>query len=495
MNGFDGAPTLWVQGSAFYEARTPTPTGVSREAQRRPIRFARISFQGESGDELADGSLDEVGRFIARVPVGVSRVRVWAETDRRGTSLAVTRDPAGEEPYYVEAPIVAGSADIVADDRGSVGSAGAFHILDTLVRGVDAVHAWTGEPLPPVYAYWGRGVTTGWSYYRGERPVGSGRFCLELLGGELAQRWASDTDEHDTSIVLHEFAHFVMDRLSTDSSPGGMHPSGHLLEPGLAWEEGRASWFSAAVLQNPWYLDTVGLEPRGRLRVAHNLERGRSGPRGLGSEQGVAEILWDLADGAGALGDDDADGVAVGAAELFEAMTELRSDEGEYPALSTFLAHLVASGRVTLAELRSVLAAGGHPASLMPETRDPWPPLLPVPGAIGAKIDGLSDPAPSGGPNRPSNGFDAVHVYKVRLERSGTLAAELRIQGSGRHADRQDLDLELRDIRANLLASARGETRVERVSRRLRPGWYVLYVRDGGGGNRVGYRLRVWTNP
>jgi hypothetical protein len=70
---------------------------------------------------------------------------------------------------------------------------------------------------------------------------------------------------------------------------------------------------------------------------------------------------------------------------------------------------------------------------------------------------------------------------------------QLRIFGSGRARDRSDLDVEVRDIRANLLASARSEQPVERVLHRVSPGWYVIYVRDGGSGNQAGYDLRVWN--
>ncbi|MEM9192981.1 MAG: hypothetical protein AAGF12_27650 [Myxococcota bacterium] len=435
---------------------------------------------------------DETGAFSILGPQDAAFLRVTASIDYAGSSLLVTTDALGQAPHAMEAELLGRTEglDLLALEDHPSGPAGAFHILDTLYRGILAVEAWTGEVLPPLYVFWGRGITTSWSYYRGERPAGSNRFCLELLGGEPGAQATSDTDEHDESIILHEFGHFVMDRLSTDSSPGGMHPAGHLIDPGLAWEEGRASFFASAVLGHPWYLDTIGLAPQGSLRVAHNLERGANGPKGLGSEASVGEVLWDLADGTEDLPDDDGDPVALGPAAVLRAMMALKQEEGAYPALSTLLQKLLQDRTVDEASLRQLLVQGGHPTTLIqPDTQ--WPAPLELGVAVGSKIDGLTQPAPSGGPNRPENGYDAVHAYRVHVDRPGLLGVRLRIFGSGRVADRQDLDVELRDTRANHLASDRGEDPIETVSRLVQPGHYVVYVRDGGNGNRVGYSLLV----
>ena len=66
---------------------------------------------------------------------------------------------------------------------------------------------------------------------------------------------------------------------------------------------------------------------------------------------------------------------------------------------------------------------------------DPWPMDLEINGSVAGKIDGLSSPAPSGGPPRPSNGLDAVAVLggdlletdmvRVALKRGGHLRVGL----------------------------------------------------------------------
>jgi hypothetical protein len=456
-----------------------------------------------SDQDLALARTDETGAVEFRLPAGTVYVAARARVRRDGHELDVTLDALGRRVHELRMP-VAGlerapddpdafvPVEMRAQDDDRTGSGGAFHVVDTLLRGVEAVRKWTGEVLPPLFAFWSRGLSTEWSYYRGERPVGSGRFAIELMAGSPATYRSDDTDEHDESIVLHELGHFVFDRLSTDSSMGGQHPAGVLLDPGVAWEEARATWFAAVVLGSPVYRDTIGREPRGSLRVDHDLERGVPGPRGPGSEVGVAEVLWDLTDGDAEVPDRDGDGVALGAAAVLRAMFALRDVPGAYPSLPSFLRLLVARGLVSESALLAMLdRTTQRAATLLGPAVRAYPFDLGLPGRASGKIDGLSNPAPSGGSPRPQNGYDAVHVYRVEVTRPGFLSARLTILGSGRAADRTDLDLELRSIRSALVAAARTEQSVESIGRVVEPGWYVLYVRDGGGGNRVGYDLDV----
>jgi len=494
------APPVRHEGQVLYEARSPTLHGASSGLEARPARRVVVEVADGAGAVVGWGSTDDQGRFVVDAAPGGEVLRIRARILGEGLDIAVARDAAGRQEHTASVPLEPPGTvmRITASEADPGGFAGALHILDTLLRGVSAVRDWTGRRLPPLFAYWGRGVTTDWSYYRGERPASSGRYCIELLGGSPGQQATSDTDEHDEVIILHELGHFVMDRLTTDSSPGGDHPAGYLLDPGLAWEEGRASWFATSVLGDPRYRDTIGLEPTGSLRVNHDLERGSGGPRGMGSEQGVAEILWDLSDGGPppSVPDQDSDGVALGPAAVLRAMIELANVPGAYPAIPTLLRHLVNSGAVSLFDAKRMLLAGGNPETVLPAGDElPWPLDIAAPSVVSGKIDGLSDPAPSGGPPRPQNGQDAVRVYRVRVEQRARLSVQLRIFGSGRAADHEDLDLEMRDIRAELLDQARTEVPVHGLSRVVEPGHYLIYVRDGGSGNRVGYELRVWTSP
>ncbi len=492
-------------GVVTFEARHPTPQGASSALEVRPARRVELQALGAAGEVLGHGWTDNDGRFSMEAPPGALELAVLAHALWNGHDVAVSSDRLGRGVHTLRRPLgPPGAAMVVAaTDDAPGGPAGAFHILDTLLRGVDAAGAWTHQTLPPLWAYWGRGVTDRWSYYRGERPAHSGRFAIELLGGSQGRQRTTDTDEHDEAIILHEVGHFVFDRLSTNSSAGGMHPGTSLLDPGLAWEEGRATWFGTAVRGSPLYQDTIGIEPEGRLRVDRNLEATADGPRGNGSEASVSQVLWELADGADGLPDTDHDGVALGPAAILEAMMAERAQPGAYPCLEDFLQLLVQRGAVDQPSLAHLLAVAGQPDSLRTTAGGAgvggggtaWPLDLALPGRAEGKVDGLTDPAPSGGRARPENGLDAERVYRVHLATRARLVARLLIAGSGLPSEHTDLDLEVRSDRADLVAASRGSTDHELVSRVVDAGYYMVYVRDGGTGNRAGFTLDVTATP
>lgn len=481
-------------GIIRYEARTPTPRGASSERQRRPARFVDIEARDVSGAVLARTATDAEGHFAILMPQQATELVLVAHSSVNGHDIMVATDPNGARPHTMVLPLSLNGAPLETDisDDDVSGISGALHILDTLIRGMDAAVQWTGVRLPPVFAYWGRGVTTVWSFYRGERPGGSGRFALELMGGERGRFNTTDADDHDEAIVLHELGHFVFDRVSSDSSSGGMHPAGALIDPGLAWEEGRATWFAGAVLGEPFYRDTIGREPQGSLRVNENIESDAEGPMGLGSEIGVSKVLWDLADGVPGMADADSDGVALGPSAVMHAMMRIAAEPGAFPSLPLLLRELVKSGEAERGAVQRMLAVSQQSPALLPDDDTmPWPYDLAVPGVHSGKIDGLTEPTPSGGHAHPENGFDAIRAYRVHVTRPGFLVARLTIDGTGRGADHQDLDLELRTIRAQRITASNGEQQVESVGRIVQPGYYILYVRDGGHGNRVSYELSV----
>ena len=500
-------PPRAVRGTVRYEARHPTLQGASREGELRPARFITLSAVDAVGRPISECATDAMGAFSCTIPGAAKALVVQARVRHDSYATACSPDQDLRRVHELRVPLGPADAplDVVARDADASGFAGALHITDTVLRGLEAVRAWTGQSLPELVVYWGRGVTTEWSYYRGERPARSGRYMLELLGGNRGRQGSTDTDEHDEGIILHEVGHFVMDRLSTNSSPGGTHPSHVLIDPGLAWEEGRATWFSSAVRRDSRYQDTIGLEPGWSLRVDHDLERS-DGPRGNGAENSVSDVLWDLTDGAPGYEDRDRDGVALGPEGILRAMIAMNRVPGSFPCLTSFLEYVTArqappgeaprDALLTPEALSRMLTATREPDALMVRSADArWPLDLSLPTTVTDKVDGLTEPAPSGGSRRPENGFDALRVYRVQVTSRAWLNLELRIQGSGTPDDHTDLDLELRNIRGEVMASTRGTLPRETLSRLLQPGWYIVYVRDGGGGNRARFDLSARVRP
>jgi hypothetical protein len=485
-----------VTGRVAYEARQPTTSGASAAREVRPARFVSLEVLDASGRTLTSGATDADGRFELAALPGAAQLVVWARVSNSDHDVAVTLDIQGTQTHRLDVPIagdLSAPLDIVATDGAEGGPAGAFHILDTMLVGLEAAERWTGRQMPPVFVYWGRGITTSWSYYRGEQPAGSGRYALELMGGDPGQQHTTDTDEHDEAIMLHELGHLVMDLISTSSSLAGRHPPGVLVDPGLAWEEAKVSWFAVAARNDPLYQDTIGVEPIGRLRVDRDYSRVNPGPRGIGSEQTAGEVLWDLADGAGGIEDRNDDGVALGPDGVMAALVAMSRVDGSWPCVSSFLRFLIDSGRVGELDLKAMLQRTGQPEDLLPlPGAASWPEDLSLGSVASGAIDGLSDPAPSGGPAHPSTGFDSTRAYRFRLQSPAPIEVRLDISGSGAPADHQDLDLELRSTAGELIGTSRGTGADERIlTPPLPAGWYIVHVRDAGNGNRARFGLVV----
>ncbi|MBL8678837.1 MAG: hypothetical protein JNK05_06710 [Myxococcales bacterium] len=504
-----------VTGAVTYEFRALTDRGYASATTTRPARFVIVRALDAAGATLAETSADADGRYALDVPSSTARIVARASVQRQpsctrggsagctaGMRIDVAPDREGRAPHELSSRWIAGTQTLSLHASLAEPQAlgGAFHILDTLVTGMQTIHRWSGRQLAPFFVIWSHASGTDWSYYRGERPANSGRFALELMGGVRGQLPTTDADQHDVFIVLHEFGHFVFDTLASDSSIGGMHPATVNIDPGVAWEEGRATWLASAILGDSRYRDAVGIEPAGSLRQDDELEQlPPSALRGMGSQRTVEEVLWDLSDGTLAdqstpLADRDNDGVALGPARVFEAMLTAAREPRAYPSLVSYLRHLVATRALTEAQARAILERPQRQGIRYPNAGepDPWPVDLAPSTDARNKIDGRTNPAPSGGRAHPTNGYDATHAYRIHVTRAGTINVTLTIQGTGRVRDVTDLDLELRDQRSDEVASARTEAAVETISRRIEPGTYVIYVRDGGNGNAARYSLR-WS--
>jgi hypothetical protein len=164
----------------------------------------------------------------------------------------------------------------------------------------------------------------------------------------------------------------------------------------------------------------------------------------------------------------------------------------DYPYIGHFLQRARALALVTDAQIvRLIKHPTAHGLSWPLEGSDLWPVDIALPAVVLGKVDGITDPSRAGGPPDPHNGYDAVTVYRIRSTKTQSLEAILSIEGTGRVADRQDVDMELYNINTSRIAAATSEAREERLSAQIGRGSYLLYVRDGGNGNRASFRLQV----
>ena len=478
-----------------------TEHGLTRAVETLPTRRVSVQAVDEAGVIQAATATDDQGHFTLTLDRATPvRVRATSVIEADGLDVRVLHGPLLRQPYELVSALSPGEpgrrAVTLHATVGGDEPAGAFHILDRFLDGLRAVQESIGVTLPPLIGLWRRGNTqseANTSFFSGESTATRGAFELQLMGGEAARPDASDSDQFDSAIILHEFGHFVNRILGADPSIGGSHDRTRSMVPGVAFDEAFPTMFACAVLRDPVYLDSVGVEPVGSVRMHEHMEdAGPTQLRGVGTETTTFELLWDMADGTPELPDHDADGVAVGLAGVLRVIQSFERASDDVPYIGAFLQRAIALGVLTEAQvIKLIKEPRPHQLSWPLAGDDVWPMELTVPTSVAGKVDGVTNPQASGGPPNPHNGFDAVRVYRVRLPRPGRLHATLRITGSGLARDHQDLDLVLYDANTNQLTAATAELPVEELSAALDAGSYLLYVRDGGNGNRASYRLDV----
>ncbi|MBI2897146.1 MAG: hypothetical protein HYY06_26555 [Deltaproteobacteria bacterium] len=488
-----------LEGTVTYERRLATERGLTLSTQTLPARRVVVEAIDRRGAVVASAATDDRGRFQLRLgttePV---TARALSISSADGFDVRVVRAPGDRRAHAVDVGGVVPGGQPIRLHAGLGGEepGGAFHVLDRFLDGYRAVRSSLGVTLPPLIGLWRRGndgSEAHTSFFRGESATVPGAFELQLMGGELGREDASDSDHFDSGIILHELGHFVSRVVGADASIAGEHDRQRSMVPGVAFEEAFATFFACAVLDDPLYVDTVGVEPAGSARMREHMEdAGTDRMRGVGAEATTFELLWDLADGSGGLADRDGDGVAIGFDGVMRVIQSFERSGDDYPYIGSFLVRARELGLVGDAQIVRLLKHPRDQVLSWPLAgADVWPTDLGLPASIEGKVDGVTDPQPSGGAPDPHNGFDAVQTYRIQLPKAMRMSAILRIAGSGRAADREDLDLELYDVNTDEIASAATEGHEERIDRLLGAGTYVLYVRDGGSGNRASYRLDV----
>lgn len=493
-----------VRGTLKFQKRLFSPQGLTTDPVERPVPHARVEAVDGSGNVLAQGESDDEGAFSLDVPSGRTvRVRALSQTAFLGHDIRVVSDPGTEAPYEVSTnafTVHGGESIALRATVGGVETAGAFNILTQFVRYLPFTHRAFGRALPPLYAFWRRGnnralplgnITAFLHDYH--RHAGS--YALQIQGGDPGQEDASDSDQFDDPVILHEYTHFVVHTMAGHYSIGGNHPDVALHFPALALDEGAADALACAVSGEGRYWDTSGLAPGGSILVESDCETAQGPLRGIGSQRTAQALLWDLMDGAEDLPDRDNDGVAIGMSGLLRIYASFRDDPRAFPASHTVLERGVELGLFTqqqAATLARAPADHGFTIPMRPEQR--WPVDLTLPADVPGRVDGVTQPAPSGGRNTPSNGFDAIRAYRFTLERRSMVYVDVEIAGSGSARDHTDLHLQVTTRNLEPVAAAGGRTGARSLHQFMNAGTYLVFVRDAGSGNRADFRLRVRVN-
>lgn len=351
-----------VAGTVSYEFVNPNANcnGLNfNNIDVRPIRAATVQLLDDTGGIIGTTVASDDGAYsFANVDASIDvRIRVRAELKRSGAPSwdVDVRDnvdtsaiplPLSLRPLYVvQFPLFnAGVVDISnANFVATTGWGGSaytgtraaapFAILDAIYSGIQLVlTADAAANFSPLDAFWSVNNTLtspsdidagelSSSFYTGSR--------LFLLGDA-----ATDTEEFDDHVSMHEWGHYFEDNFSRSDSIGGRHAIGQTVDPRLAFGEGWATGLAAMALDNPRYCDTAAAGSSGGFEI--DTENENRGPQGFYNEMSVATLIYDLWD----TNDDGTDTGSIGFGPIFDVMTSSQATTEAYTTLFSFATYL-----------------------------------------------------------------------------------------------------------------------------------------------------------
>ncbi len=286
-----------VTGTVLYEDRDYGPAGFTGTTTPRPIRRAELDIVRTSdGALLGSGLTDGAGMFsVGGIPASTSvRARVHARRNGGKINASVLDNASSNAVYAGLSPAIdTGTTTAFGVVLFTIagGAAPAFNLFDCAVKSFE-VQALLDPDLPDspplLRIFWQAGSSNG-TYYS---PVLKAVFLLGL---------ASDPDEYDDDIVLHEIGHWILDVFSRDDTLGGPHSVTQQLDPRTSWSEGWAHYWSSAVRRQfpAWYLAPhTQVDNFGSGFSVFDLEAPSFPAQAImaTNELAVAAVLWDITD-------------------------------------------------------------------------------------------------------------------------------------------------------------------------------------------------------
>ena len=458
-----------VPGRAFYEKIDVTDSGLDlSHPVIVPIRNARVEVIDPATNRLLWVSqTNNVGRFDVIAPAqSKSRVRVLSRL--RESKVFVLDNNNRNSLYSAASDLNPQDPGVFILARDSTRTSGAFNILEMLQEGREMVRYADPLLVPP-------DVTAFWSPLNSPLP-GAGK---EAIGGTYFDTKTNtisfigdrsvDSDEFDDSVILHEYGHLAAAAFSRDSSPGGIHILGDVLDPRVAWSEGWANFFSSVVRNVPFYRDSYG--PNGTQVLRYDLRENtpQGDQPGYWSEFSVHSILWDLSGS----NTDDSDSIGQSIQTLWPAFEDLKQDHFVY--LPYFLEHLLDRNPDLTDQVSAIVRARSidfHPET-RPSVSNPFPQPVQVGQIITGAVDSLS--------TQRKDLLHSADFFSFHTSGGPTsIRMDVTDLGPGNNPNANDLDLFLYDLDGKLIALSdkglNGQSQLIPVI--LAEGTYVLEVRS-----------------
>ena len=196
-----------------------------------------------------------------------------------------------------------------------------FAILDSVRKAKDKILTVANVKFPPLKINWNpnnSSLTDTGSFYNSSDIFISGKANF-------------DTDEYDEHVIIHEWGHYFEDKFSRSDSVGGPHGDGDILDIRVAFGEGFGNAFSAIVLDNPFYVDSVGNLQNNGFSI--NMESNQCNNEGWYSECSVQSILYDIYD----TNDDSPDTLSLDFSFIYNVLISAQRDTEALTSIFSFI--------------------------------------------------------------------------------------------------------------------------------------------------------------
>lgn len=343
-------PTSPVSGTLTYDYVPITSSGLNYAGtSQKPVRNVYIEARRtRDNKKLSSSYTDDNGAFVIDVPESVSEFYIGVFSLLKSPNFRIVDNTNGAALYLAASsniqntlggmtlPNINLQSGWTGSSYGATRAAAPFALLDSIYSAVLKIHEERpAVNFPDLVINWSKNNLSSLNYNPASGEIGTSHYNpdnnqLYILGKEN-----SDTDEYDRHIVVHEFGHYIEDRLGRSDSLGGAHSEGDLLAMSLAFGEGWGNALSAMVFDPAvTYLDSSSSQ-QSTISVNMNVESGSDTSKGWYSEVSVQQLLFDVYDGTGESGDN----IELGIGPVMDVML---NDQKTTPALTSIFSFMTA---------------------------------------------------------------------------------------------------------------------------------------------------------
>ncbi len=201
-----------------------------------------------------------------------------------------------------------------------------FSILDDIYKSMKKITNIKSVSFPPLTINWSINNNSSQGRFE-DGQIGTsffdGKNSIYLLGDSN-----SDSDEFDSSVIIHEWSHYFETKFSRADTIGGSHGEGERLDIRVAFSEGFGNAWSAMVTDNPIYADTTGA--RGWFI---DVEHDDTIDAGWWSESSIQKIIYDLYDGK----NESHDKISLGLEPIYNILTTTQKETKAFTSIFSFI--------------------------------------------------------------------------------------------------------------------------------------------------------------